>query len=185
MNHEIEELIAGTSTHEDINGIRHKGFTDILKTVAKIGTFFIPGVGPGISAGLTIADAASQRNKAGKRASGIAADQQRASQQPGINPPRSPGPIQGPGAIPTLSQAAQAAPAGISPGGSIGQISPQQSPVTSIPTAASGSIGGRLSTGIGGTGIQGVRPELQDTLKGFLAGSPAGRPPQSRIPFFS
>ncbi len=43
VNHELEELLSSSSTHEDENGIRHKKFKDFFEPIISIISSFIPG----------------------------------------------------------------------------------------------------------------------------------------------
>ncbi len=150
VNHEIEELMARESSHEDENGIRHK---KLGRTTA---AFLFP---PALASssfrkGLSADTQAKQRN------------QERDAGQAGIR--------QQEGLRSAFEQGSRFSSPGVNAGiggalgGPLGAFSTTAGGSPQVP----GSSGGGLSTGLGGGSLSGggINQQLQQRVKGFFSG---------------
>ena len=142
VNHELEELEADESTHEDFNGIRHKKFFK-----ESVPAFYDPpglfrGSGP-LGGPLTGGASAKEENQVSPEFN--VQPQQLSFPQPEFT---------------------------TTPSGPFSQFSTQGASSSRIPESVTGSFGGSLGGGIGsGIGQQQqLSPEVLERLKGFYAG---------------
>lgn len=145
INHELEELDAENSTHEDTNGIRHKKV--FKEGIVPTWTGYNPSQGDWSFVG-------ASNTGPGERKDETSGNQ-------GLNQPQIAFPQQ---------QQPQTVTVGAAQPGALGQFS-QQGPASSrVPESVTGSTGGSLGGGLGQFGQGEISPEVLERLKGFYGG---------------